>query len=159
MFLKQTSSLSQNSDIKGFLCHVITCIFISRKLLYYVKQVLLVPKKKSEGSGGDQHRVLVMSQGSTVSTGQQQQQQQNVSMTWNGQSSLALALSTQSGVVQQHRVVSQVRKSTTGGLQSTVRLATASANQPQVNSSGVVAVTTRWDQISALNSVVLFNLF
>ena len=108
----------------------------------------MVPKKKSEGSGGDQHRVLVMSQGSTVSTGQQQQQQQNVSMTWNGQSTLALALSTQSGLVQQHRVVSQVRKSTTGTLQSTVRLAAASANQPQVNSSGVVAVTTRWDQIS-----------
>jgi len=107
------------------------------------QKVLLVPKKKSEGSGGDQHRVLVMSQGSTVSTGQQQQQQQNVSMTWNGQSTLALALSTQSGVVQQHRVVSQVRKSTTGTLQSTVRLAAASANQPQVNSSGVVAVTTR----------------
>ena len=97
-------------------------------------QVLLVPKKKGDGSVADQHRVLVMSQASAqVSTGAQQQQQ----MTWNGQqqSTLALALSTQSGGVQQQRVVSQQVRSKSSGLQSTVRLA---------SSTGVVAVTTRF---------------
>lgn len=96
------------------------------------QKVLLVPKKKGDGSGADQHRVLVMSQASAqVSTGAQQQQ-----MTWNGQqqSTLALALSTQSGGVQQQRVVSQQVRSKSSGLQSTVRLA---------SSTGVVAVTTR----------------
>merc|ERR1719151_269183 len=43
------------------------------------QKVLLVPKKKGDGSGADQHRVLVMSQASAqLSTGAQQQ------MTWNG---------------------------------------------------------------------------
>ena len=103
--------------------------------MYYnciITQVLLVPKKKGDGSGADQHRVLVMSQASAqVSTGAQQQ------MTWNGQqqSTLALALSTQSGGVQQQRVVSQQVRSKSSGLQSTVRLA---------SSTGVVAVTTRF---------------
>ena len=98
-----------------------------------MNQVLLVPKKKSDGPGADQHRVLVMSQASAqVSTGSQQQQ-----MTWNGQqqSTLALALSTQSGGVQQQRVVSQQVRSKSSGLQSTVRFAP---------STGVVAVTTRF---------------
>ena len=93
--------------------------------LIFMKQVLLVPKKKSDGTGVEQHRVLVMSQ---ASTGAEQQQS-------------TIALSTQPGL-QQQRVVSQVRKS------SPLRLAAAVTQPAQASSTGVVAVTTRWPSIS-----------
>ena len=89
----------------------------------------MVPKKKNEG--GDHHRVLVMSQGSSVPGGQ------NMSMTWSQQSTLALS--------------SQVAKSS--GLQSTVRLATA------VTNPGVVAVTTRWAPIPSVLIYLTFTSF
>merc|ERR1712012_335690 len=132
------------------------------------QKVLLVPKKKSEGSG-DQHRVLVMSQqGSTTTVavtgaGQQQQQQQyqqqqqqqqqqlqeqqHNKVAWTGQHQTLSAgaqqlINSSSMIVTQQGVV-QIQKSS-GLHQSSVRLTSvAGSQQPQVTNSRVVAVNTR----------------